>query len=36
MGMGNTGRLYLAMARIEDRQGRNLVHVAKEVRRHSS
>jgi hypothetical protein len=36
MGSGNTGRPTLAMARMEDRQGGNLVAVAGEVRRHSS
>jgi len=36
MGLGNAERPYLAMARMEDRQGENLVPVAGEVRRHSS
>jgi hypothetical protein len=36
MGLGNAGWPYLAMARMEVRQGGNLVPVAGEVRRHSS
>ena len=36
MGLGNAERPYLAMARMEDRQGGNLVPMAGEVRRHSS
>ena len=36
MGLGEAERPYLAMARMEDRQGGNLVSVAGEVRRHSS
>ena len=36
MGLGNADRHYLAMARMEDHQGGNLVPVAGEVRRHSS
>ena len=35
MGLGNAERPYLAMARMEDRQGGNLVPMAREVRRHS-
>jgi hypothetical protein len=36
MGLGNVERPYLAMARMKDRQGENLLPVAVEVRRHSS
>jgi hypothetical protein len=36
MGLGDAERSYLAMARMEDRQGGNLVPVAGKVRRHSS
>jgi hypothetical protein len=36
MGLGDAERSYLAMARMEDRQGGNLVPVVGEVRRHSS
>jgi hypothetical protein len=36
MGLGNTGWLTLAMARMEDRQSGNLVLVPREVRHHSS
>jgi hypothetical protein len=36
MGLGNAEWPYLAMARMEDRQGRNLIPVAGKVRRHSS
>ena len=36
MGLGDAERPYVAMARMEDRHGGNLVPVAGEVRRHSS
>ena len=36
MGLGNAEQPYLAMARMEDHQGGNLVPVASEVRRDSS
>ena len=36
MGLGNAERPYLAMARMKDRQGGNLVPVAEKVRRYSS
>ena len=36
IGLGDAERLYLAMARMEDRLGGNLVPVAEEIRRHSS
>jgi hypothetical protein len=36
MGMGNTGRPTLAIARMEDGQGGNLVPEPGEVRHHSS
>jgi hypothetical protein len=36
MGLGDAERSYLAMARMEDRHGRNLIPVAGEARRHSS
>jgi hypothetical protein len=36
MGLGNAGRPYLAMVRMEGRQSGNLVSMAEEVRRHSS
>jgi hypothetical protein len=36
MGLDNTGRPTLAMARMEDRQSGNLVPVLGEVRHHSS
>jgi hypothetical protein len=35
MGLGDAERPYLAMARMKDRQDRNLVHVVGEVQRHS-
>ena len=34
MGLGDAERPYLTMVRMEDRQGENLVPVAREVRRH--
>ena len=34
MGLGDAERPYVAMARMEDRQGGNLVLVAREVRHH--
>jgi hypothetical protein len=36
MGLGNAERPHLTVAQMEDRQGRNLVLVAGEIRRHSS
>ena len=36
MGLGDAERPYVAMARLEDHQGGNLVPVAGKVRRHSS
>ena len=36
MGLGNAERPYLAMARMEDRHGGNLVPMAGEVHHHSS
>jgi len=36
MGLSDAERPYLTMARMKDRQGENLVHVAGEVRRHSA
>jgi hypothetical protein len=36
MGLGDAERSYLAMARMEDRHGENLVPVTREVRRYSS
>ena len=36
MGLGDAERPYLAMMRMEDRHGGNLVPVAEEVRRNSS
>jgi hypothetical protein len=36
MGLGDTERPYLAMARMKDSQGGNRVPMAGEVRRHSS
>ena len=36
MGLGDVERPYLAMARMEDRQGGNLVPVAEEIHRYSS
>jgi hypothetical protein len=36
MSLDDAERPYLAMARMKDRQGENLVPVAREVRRHSS
>jgi hypothetical protein len=36
MGLDDVERSYLAMARMEDRQGENLVPVAGEVCRHYS
>ena len=35
MGLGDAERPYLAMARMEDRQGENLVPMGEEVQRHS-